>query len=186
MTWLIFPSRFRFPASFLFKRCSAVSSCGGKKLTPSPSASLRPECAGWVPHKAPAPAGRNRVPWWKRWYGTPWEYGRLQAAPRNPAVPPGGNSSLYQWKDKRGNPCAAEAFQGGLKCSVRGVVADVELRPHIRNADIGVGVKTFRELGPLMKHVALRAAGGGHPREQAVVASHLFSGALFQPLLVNK
>ena len=57
-------------------------------------------------------------------------------------------------KDKRGNPCAAEAFQGGLKCSVRGVVADVELRPHIRNTDIGVGVKALRELGSLVKHVA--------------------------------
>lgn len=147
---------------------------------------LTPEPFGWVPHKVPAPAGRNRAPWWKRWYGTPWEYGRLQAAPRNPAVPPGGNSSLYQWKDKRGNPCAAEAFQSGLKCSVRGVVADVELRPHIRNTDIGVGVKALRELGSLVKHVALRAAGGGHPREQAVVASHLFSGTLFQPFLVNK
>ena len=87
-------------------------------------------------------------------------------------------------KDERGNSCAAEAFQSGFKRSVRSVVADVELRPHVRNADVGVRVKAFRKLGPLMQHVALCAAGGRHPCEQSGLAPHFLSGALFQAFLV--
>ena len=87
-------------------------------------------------------------------------------------------------KDERGNSCAAEAFQSGFKRSVRSVVADVELRPHVRNADVGVRVKAFRKLGPLVQHVALCAAGGRHPCEQSGLAPHFLSGALFQAFLV--
>ena len=76
-------------------------------------------------------------------------------------------------------------FRKTTECGIRATACkcfQVKTYPHVNNADVGIGVKSFGKLGALVEHVALGAQGRGKPREQSLaVRGTSLACAFFQP-----
>lgn len=63
-----------------------------------------------------------------------------------------------------------------------GIVA----RPHVDDAEVGVGVEAFGELFPLVKHVALEGIANLIPREHFLLVDEVAAGAAFEGVEVDE
>ena len=80
-------------------------------------------------------------------------------------------------EEHEGDAVFGKAAETGI-CATAGGSLQVKGRPHVDDADVGVGIKTLGKLGALVEHVALSTFLWGKPSEQPfAVRVAIFAGA---------